>query len=81
MSVVVDGDIVRLSGVCRVEAAEALVAALAEAPHRRVDISGLQAAHTAVIQALLALSPIVEGEPADPFLAAHIVPRLARPLP
>jgi hypothetical protein len=66
------GDVVRLTGVVRLDEAEALCAALVGHPERVVDLSGLEQAHTAAIQALLALRPPIVGEPTSRFLREHV---------
>ncbi len=77
---IVGEDVVRLFGHARLDDAETLCAALVGRSERIVDICGLESAHTAVIQALLALKPAIVGEPSDAFLRAHIAPMLAPPL-
>ena len=73
MSVHVEADRVRLEGDCGLQDAEPLCAALVGHGGRCVDLSGALSLHTAVVQALLALRPKIEGEPADPFLRAHVL--------
>lgn len=77
MSVEAAGDIIRLSGRCRVEDAEALLAALLEEGGRPVDLSACQTLHSAVVQVLLAAKPAMVGAPADPALARWLMPLLA----
>lgn len=69
MTVVVEGDLVRLAGDCPVEDAEALLQAL---PGRGIDLAGAGRLHTAVIQVLMALQPPVVAPPADPFTLAWL---------
>ncbi|WP_126174299.1 STAS domain-containing protein [Altericroceibacterium xinjiangense] len=72
MSVTVEGEVIRLSGRCGAEDAEALLAALHDGRNRAVDLSGLQRLHLAVLQILLAARPSIRGTPDSTFLAAHL---------
>lgn len=81
MSVQQEGELVRLVGDCRVEDAEALCATLVGRRIRRVDVSGAQRLHTAVVQALMALDAEVIGRPADAFQERQLARVLHRPLP
>jgi hypothetical protein len=74
MTVRRDGDIIRLEGDCRVEQAETLAAMLQEPGVRAVDIGACSALHGAVLQTLLAFSPVVVGSPEDPFLKDLVAP-------
>ena len=76
MTVVLEGDIIRLRGDCPVADAEALVARLQEAPGRAVDLTGAGILHTAVVQVLLALQPPVLGPAGHPFVDRWIAPLL-----
>lgn len=78
MSVTLDGDIIRLTGDCLVEDAEALTALLDEDAALAVDLSQCRALHGAVLQALLFYGPTVTGEPSDAFLARWVAPSLKR---
>ena len=80
MSVRVDGEVIRLEGDCRAADAEALCAALIGQPGREVDLSAAETLHTAVIQALLALRPVLRGDVRDRFLSGYVTP-LLRTLP
>ncbi len=73
-----DGDVVYLSGHCRVEDAEALVALLKPSESLVVDVSGCDSLHAAVVQVLLAFGAPVVGAPVEPFLRDRLVPALAR---
>lgn len=72
MTVVVDEDIVRLSGRCMAEDAELLLAHLV-AGAKTVDLSGCDYVHGAVVQLLMAARPTIVGEPAQ-FLRTWLVP-------
>ena len=67
---------VRLSGRCGAEEAERLLALLAEG-HDRIDITGCEHLHAALLQLLIAAGPAVTGEPA-PFVARWLVPLIER---
>ena len=71
MSVRVAGPIVHIAGNSLVEDAEPLLAALL-VPGRTVDLSRATRLHSASIQILLALRPVVSGMPTDPFQARHL---------
>lgn len=74
MTIEVDGDIVVLAGRCGAEEAEALLDALCSRP-RRVDLSGCEQLHTALLQILLAARADIEWGPA-PALPTWLVERL-----
>lgn len=57
-----------LEGDCRVEEAELLLQALAEAPGAIVDWSACTRLHTAVVQVILATQPHVRGRCGDAWL-------------
>lgn len=78
MSVVLDGDVIRLTGECLVEDAEALTALLDRGGPASVDLAECRQLHGAVLQTLLFYGPSVTGEPADAFLSQWIFPILAR---
>ena len=65
-----------IEGVCTVEEAEDLLQWLIKHPGRNVDLQGAQHLHTAVVQALMALKPGIQGEPKNDFLRSHVVPLL-----
>ena len=73
-----DGDVIHLSGHCRVEDAEALTALLQPSEGVIVDISGCDSLHAAVVQVLLAFDASVVGEPAESFLRDRLLPALVR---
>ena len=73
MSVTVEGDIVRLAGRCGAEEAEALLAALRDAPGRSVDLTGVERLHLALVQILMAARPSLAGKPGDAFLSRHVL--------
>ena len=67
---------IRLAGACPPEDAEELLRLLIDRPDRTVDWSACDMAHTAVIQVLLALRPVMVGAPAGNFLRTWIGPLL-----
>ena len=73
MSVRVDEQTIHLEGRCRLEDAEALLAALLHAPDRPIDVSAAETLHTAVIQLVLASGRRVEGEWSNSFLGKFVV--------
>jgi len=73
-----DGDVVHLTGHCRVEDAEALSALLQPSKGAVVDISGCDSLHAAVVQVLLTFDARVVGAPGEPFLRDRLVPALRR---
>ncbi len=73
-----DGDVVYLSGHCRVEDAETLAALLQPSEGVAVDISECDSLHAAVVQVLLAFGAPVVGAPIEPFLRDRLFPALAR---
>jgi hypothetical protein len=75
MTLEVQGDVVVLSGLCGVEEAETLLAALVEDPSRRVALDTTRL-HTALWQVLLALHPPIARTPDDPFIGNHLLPWL-----
>ncbi len=76
MSVVVNGDVVRLVGRCRVEDAETLHAALLQHPGLAVDLHDCTSLHTALVQLLLIATPPLRDPPQDAMLARWLVPLL-----
>lgn len=81
MSVRLDGEVIRLEGVCPLEEAEVLVRLLQQAPGRAVDLSGARQLHAAVVQALLALAPpCAAASPEEPFLRDLLAPALELPI-
>lgn len=77
MSVVHDGEQVRLVGACPVEDAETMLAWLQQAPATIVNLTDCTHMHTAVAQTLLVSGVITTGAPAG-FLTEWLLPSLAR---
>jgi hypothetical protein len=71
-----DGTII-LDGACLIEDADPLVQFLLEDPGRHVDVRTCAEAHTAVIQILLAVKPMIRGPSPSPFLQRWIEPALS----
>jgi hypothetical protein len=76
MSVRLDGNIIVLEGLCRVEDAEPLLGWLQADRRRVVDLAGAEHLHAAVFQVLLALRPVVRGEGNDAFNRNWLIPLL-----
>lgn len=84
MSVVQEGSVIRLEGLCRVEDAELLAAMLQRMPGSTVDLARCGGLHGAVVQAILAFNPPLTGIPEGHFLRDLLLPALAgerQPLP
>ncbi len=77
MSVRLEGQVIVLEGVCRVEDAEPLLRWLQADASRLVDLSEAEHLHAAVLQILMAFKPGLKGAAADPFLRAWIAPVLS----
>lgn len=77
MSVALEGDTIVLAGPCGVEEAEKLVSLVQNNPMAVVDLSAAGTLHTALWQALFALSPPISGVPDDEFAREWIIPLLA----
>jgi hypothetical protein len=75
MSVVVSGDIIRISGNASVADAEPILAALHQDPSRRIDLREAGHLHSAVVQILLAVRPRITGGPSYPFFSAYVLPQ------
>ena len=69
---------IELNGVCPNEDAEKLQQYLIADPHAPVDWRTCVAAHTSVLQILLAAKPVLHGLPAGDFLRDHIAPLMRR---
>lgn len=69
--VAADGSIA-LEGICPLEDAEELQRHLLADPRAIVDWRACVAAHTAVIQILLAAKPVLKGPPEGEFLRRYI---------
>lgn len=78
MSATVDGEIIRLSGACRVEDAETVLSLILSGRDRAVDVSAVTHLHAAVLQVLLAYRPRLVGAPADRFVQNCLPPLLRR---
>jgi hypothetical protein len=76
MSVVVNEDVIRLAGRCRVEDAETLHAALQAHSGRGIDLRDCTSLHTALVQLLLIAAPPVREPPQDAALARWLMPLL-----
>ena len=77
MTISRDGNLIYLSGDCRVEEAEQLSALLDAGGDWRVDLSACRQAHAAVVQALLYFRPALHGRPEGEFLRTWVAPALA----
>ncbi len=69
---------IELDGVCPSGDAESLQQHLIASPHARINWRTCEAAHTAVIQILLASMPPLHGPPAGTFLRDYVAPLLQR---
>ena len=78
MSVRIDAGVAKLEGVCGVEDAEPLLAALSAGRAAAVDLAGCEKMHGAVAQALLRFGIEIVGLPADPFVERFVAPALER---
>ncbi|MFZ0266122.1 hypothetical protein [Caulobacter sp.] len=76
MTVIRDGEIVRLVGLCRVEDAEPLTALLQGGSDSTLDLSACEGLHAAVLQAILAFRPTIVGIPDDAFLRERLLPAM-----
>ena len=76
MTVLRDGSIIRLDGLCRVEDAEPLTALLQGISDSTLDLSTCKGLHAAVVQAILAFRPRIVGIPDDRFLRDQLLPAL-----
>lgn len=77
MSVAFEKGTVHLSGRCAAEDAEALLKHLA-AGAVKVDLSGCEFLHTAIVQLLMAARPALVGEPSE-FLRDWVIPLIFEP--
>jgi hypothetical protein len=77
MSVRLDGNVILLEGVCRVEDAEPLLGWLQADRGRIVDLTGAEHLHAAVLQILMALRPAWKGAAKDVFIQDWIIPALS----
>jgi hypothetical protein len=76
MTVIRDGEIVRLVGLCRVEDAEPVTALLQGVSDSTLDLSACEGLHAAVLQAILAFRPTIVGIPEDAFLRDRLLPAM-----
>jgi hypothetical protein len=76
LKVSADG-VIELIGTCSSDEGEVLLQRLLETPNIMVDWRGCEAAHTAVIQVLMAARPKVLGPPAGGLLEKWVQPLLA----
>jgi hypothetical protein len=72
------GGTIELQGACDLEDAEKLLQYLIDSPQATVDWRACTAAHTAVVQVLLAARPTFRGPPKGDFLRQHIEPLVHR---
>jgi hypothetical protein len=77
MSVRLDGNVIVLEGACRVEDAEPLLGWLQADRSLAVDLTDAEQLHAAVLQVLMALSPVLQGTPKDTFIRDWITPALS----
>lgn len=73
MTVTVDGKHIVLSGSCRVDEAERLLAALLADPALLVVIDS-DKVHTALFQVMMAVRPAIRVERSDRFFREHLLP-------
>jgi len=79
MSVQMSADgVILLEGMCPSEDAEAVLQYLSSYPTAPIDWRGCEAAHTAVIQVLMAFRAKLLGPPAGEALRDWVAPALAR---
>jgi hypothetical protein len=71
--------LVRFEGVCCVEEALPLLEHCRDTRAPKVDLADCTYLHTALLQVLLLVRPLVTVLPADPFLARWLAPLLAQP--
>src|SRR5206468_181483 len=67
-------NVVHLEGRCPVDDADTLLQLLAADPARVVDWRACETLHTALVQILLAVRPVLHGPCRDPFLQQWIAP-------
>lgn len=76
MSVIVEGEVIKLCGICGADDVEPLIAALNENGPKAVDFSHADHLHGAVLQTLLTFAPSVLGSPRDSFVRTWLIPVL-----
>jgi hypothetical protein len=78
MTIKVSADgVIELIGTCSSDEGEVLLQRLLETPTIMVDWRGCEAAHTAVIQVLMAARPKLLGPPSGGLLEKWVQPLLA----
>ncbi len=68
-----------LEGICSVEEAEGLLEWLVQHPRGKVNLKHCEHLHSAVLQVLMALRPTLSAPPADPDMAAWLLPAINTP--
>ena len=82
MTVRLAGDgTITLEDICQIEDAEKLQQYLLSDPAAPVDWRSCTAAHTAVVQILLASRPVVIGPPAGDWLKLYLDPLMSKNAP
>ena len=76
MTLLTDGPVIRLEGICRVEDAEPLTALLQGDSDSTLDLSVCEGLHAAIVQVMLAFQPTIIGLPDNAFLRDWLVPAL-----
>lgn len=76
MTIQVKGKLLKLVDSCPVEEAETLYEKLLDKPDVKLDLSGCQHMHSAVLQALLMQPREIKRPPTDAFLKQMVLPRL-----
>ncbi|MGF9758911.1 hypothetical protein AAII07_27295 [Microvirga sp. 0TCS3.31] len=74
MSARLDGNVIVLEGACRVEDAEPLLGWLQADRGLIVDLTGAEHLHTAVLQVLIAMRPVLKGTARDAFIREWLTP-------
>jgi len=72
---------IELEGSCSSDEAEALLQHVLATPNATVDWRGCEAAHTAVVQVLMAAGPKILGPPVGVRLEKWVQPMLAANMP
>jgi len=72
---------IEVDGTCSSDEAEPLLQHLLATPNATVDWRGCEAAHTAVVQVLMAARPKLLGPPAEVLLEKWVQPLLAANMP
>lgn len=74
MSVTLEQEAIVLSGSCGAEEAETLLALIQANRGKAVDVSGVEWAHTAMWQVLIAFRPPIKGAPSHEFIRQWLLP-------